>query len=147
MPPQTKPNTLDFEAQGTFLGTVRLLTPYIWPADRADLKLRVALAIVLMIAAKFVTIAVPYAFKFATDALAPQPDAATASLPAALAGVFALTALYGALAHSDGVDASRGATRCSPPWRCMRCGGSPTTSSCICTGCRCAITWSARPAA
>ena len=60
----------NLETQGTFLGTVRLLTPYIWPADRADLKLRVVLAIVLMIASKFVTIAIPYAFKYATDALA-----------------------------------------------------------------------------
>ena len=50
-------------SRGTFLGTVRLLTPYIWPTDRADLKLRVVLAIVLMVASKFVTIATPYAFK------------------------------------------------------------------------------------
>ena len=57
------------ESRGTFLGTVRLLTPYLWPADRADLKLRVVLAILLMIVSKFVTIAIPYAFKWTTNAL------------------------------------------------------------------------------
>src|ERR1700677_1666366 len=36
--------------RGTFMGTVRLLLPYIWPADRADLRLRVLLAIVLLVA-------------------------------------------------------------------------------------------------
>src|ERR1700683_2160486 len=30
--------------RGTFMGTVRLLLPYIWPADRADPRLRVLLA-------------------------------------------------------------------------------------------------------
>ena len=76
---------------------MKLLTPYIWPTDRADLKLRVVLAIVLMIASKFVTIATPYAFKYATDALAHAPDGRHSLLPAALTGMFALTALYGVL--------------------------------------------------
>src|SRR5580700_5240340 len=53
--------------RGTFMGTVRLLLPYIWPSDRADLRLRVLLAIVLMIASKLFTIATPYAFKWVTD--------------------------------------------------------------------------------
>jgi ATP-binding cassette subfamily B protein len=101
MPPETRPNAsknaLAFEARGTFLGTVRLLIPYIWPSDRADLKLRVALAIILMVASKLVTIATPYAFKYATDALAHEHDAGRSLLPSALSGVFALTALYGLL--------------------------------------------------
>ncbi len=101
MPPENSkpasPKALDFEARGTFLGTVRLLTPYIWPADRADLKLRVGLAIVAMVASKFITIAIPYAFKYATDALAGAPDVRHIPLPSALTGMFALTALYGAL--------------------------------------------------
>jgi ATP-binding cassette subfamily B protein len=101
MPPETRSNAaapkLDFEARGTFLGTVRLLTPYIWPSDRADLKLRVLLAILLMVASKLVTIATPYAFKYATDALAHAPDGHRGWLPAALSGMFALTCAYGAL--------------------------------------------------
>ncbi len=46
------------------------LWPYIWPADRRDLKTRVIFATVLLFAAKFATIAVPFTFKWATDALA-----------------------------------------------------------------------------
>jgi len=85
------------EQQGTFLGVVRLLAPYIWPRDRADLKFRVVLAIGLMIASKFVTISIPYAFKWATDSLAGAPAAKPIPLPSALAGMFALTVIYGAL--------------------------------------------------
>ena len=95
--PKASPNALNFDERGTFLGTVRLLTPYIWPADRADLKLRVLLAILAMVVSKFVTIAIPYAFKYATDALAGSPDAKHIPLPSIMTGMFALTALYGAL--------------------------------------------------
>ncbi len=95
--PKASPNALNFDERGTFLGTVRLLTPYIWPNDRADLKLRVLLAILAMVVSKFVTIAIPYAFKYATDALAGTPDAKHIPLPTVLTGMFALTALYGVL--------------------------------------------------
>src|SRR5271155_4560247 len=55
---------------GALLGTVAQLWPYIWPVDRRDLKLRVIFATVLLFLAKFATIAVPFTFKWATDALA-----------------------------------------------------------------------------
>ena len=55
---------------GAMLRTLVQLWPYIWPADRRDLKGRVILATVLLFAAKFATIAVPFTFKWATDALA-----------------------------------------------------------------------------
>jgi ATP-binding cassette subfamily B protein len=86
-----------WESRGTFLGTVRLLTPYLWPADRADLKLRVVLAILLMVASKFVTIAIPYAFKWTTNALVSGEGPASVPLPSVLKGVVALTCLYGIL--------------------------------------------------
>ena len=38
--------------RGTLRGTVQLLWPYIWPTDRADLKLRVFLAFALMLLSK-----------------------------------------------------------------------------------------------
>ena len=74
---------------------VNLLWPYIWPSDRRDLKLRVLLAVALMAASKFVTISIPYAFKWATDALADKADAPP--LPSILTGVIALTIIYGLL--------------------------------------------------
>jgi len=55
---------------GAMLRTLVRLWPYIWPADRPDLKNRVMLATVLLFAAKLATVAVPFTFKWATDALA-----------------------------------------------------------------------------
>jgi ABC-type transport system involved in Fe-S cluster assembly fused permease/ATPase subunit len=55
---------------GTLLGTLVELWPYIWPSDRSDLKARVVFATVLLFLAKFATMAVPFTFKWATDALA-----------------------------------------------------------------------------
>ena len=60
----------EVSADGGSLFTVMWgLWPYIWPAERRDLKLRVALAMVVLLAAKLATIAVPFTFKWATDAL------------------------------------------------------------------------------
>jgi ABC-type transport system involved in Fe-S cluster assembly fused permease/ATPase subunit len=55
---------------GAILRTLVNLWPYIWPSDRRDLKARVLLATVLLFAAKLATVAVPFTFKWATDALA-----------------------------------------------------------------------------
>jgi ATP-binding cassette, subfamily B, heavy metal transporter len=56
------------------VSTLLRLWPYIWPSDRADLKLRVAAATVLLLVAKLATTAVPFTFKWATDALAGHPS-------------------------------------------------------------------------
>jgi ATP-binding cassette subfamily B protein len=45
------------------------LWPYIWPGDRIDLKMRVVWSVVLLLLAKFATLAIPFTFKWATDAL------------------------------------------------------------------------------
>src|SRR5579863_8928311 len=79
------------------VSTAVRLWPYIWPKDRGDLKLRVVLAVWLMIAAKLATIAVPYAFKWATDALAGERALDKIPLPALLSGVAMLTVVYGVL--------------------------------------------------
>ena len=55
---------------GAMFSTVVRLWPYIWPTERRDLKARVVFAMVLLFAAKLATIAVPFTFKWATDALA-----------------------------------------------------------------------------
>jgi ATP-binding cassette subfamily B protein len=60
---------------GTLLGTLAHLWPYIWPTDRRDLRLRVIGSLALLLLAKLATIAVPFTFKWATDALAGHPDA------------------------------------------------------------------------
>jgi ABC-type transport system involved in Fe-S cluster assembly fused permease/ATPase subunit len=76
--------------------TFRHLWPYIWPHERADLRTRIFLAVVLLLAAKLVTIGIPYAFKWATDALT-GAEAKDVALPALIAGPVALTLLYGLL--------------------------------------------------
>jgi ATP-binding cassette, subfamily B, heavy metal transporter len=48
---------------------LRALAPYIWPSDRPDLQATVVVSLVLMLAAKIVTVAMPFTFKWATDAL------------------------------------------------------------------------------
>ena len=45
------------------------LWPYIWPGDRADLKMRVVWSMVLLLVAKLATLSVPFTFKWAIDAL------------------------------------------------------------------------------
>jgi ATP-binding cassette subfamily B protein len=52
------------------VSTLVHLWPYIWPDDRRDLKIRVGIATLLIFAAKLATVAVPFTFKWATDALA-----------------------------------------------------------------------------
>jgi ATP-binding cassette, subfamily B, heavy metal transporter len=81
----------------TLISTAARLWPYIWPKDRTDLKLRVLFAVVLMVAAKLTTIAVPYAFKWATDALAGERALDKIPLPSLLSGIVALTIVYGGL--------------------------------------------------
>src|SRR5256886_17492854 len=55
--------------QATLMGTLVHLWPYIWPSDRADLKMRVVWSMVLLLLAKLATLAVPFTFKWAIDAL------------------------------------------------------------------------------
>jgi ATP-binding cassette, subfamily B, heavy metal transporter len=81
-------------AKVSFAETWRRLWPYVWPAERKDLQRRIYAAFALLLVAKFVTIAVPYSFKWATDALTGN---APADLPAFLAAPIALTILYGLL--------------------------------------------------
>ena len=85
------------EAQASLYSTIRNLWPYIWPDDRADLRRRIYVALVLLVVAKLITIAVPYSFKWATDALVNKKDAGVDLLPAVLAGPIALTLFYGFL--------------------------------------------------
>ncbi len=87
-------------SRGALLRTLVHLWPYIWPADRRDLKLRVLGAMVLLLAAKLATIAVPFTFKWATDALAGHgtaPVGASDWFAWALAAPLAMTVAYGGM--------------------------------------------------
>ena len=86
--------------RGALLTTLVHLWPYIWPSDRGDLKRRVIGSLALLLAAKLATIAVPFTFKWATDALAGQgtaPIAAADWLLWAIAAPVAMTVAYGGM--------------------------------------------------
>src|SRR6476659_3334919 len=86
--------------RGALLTTLIHLWPYIWPSDRGDLKTRVLGSLVLLLAAKLATIAVPFTFKWATDALAGKgtaPIAAADWLFWAIAAPIAMTIAYGGM--------------------------------------------------
>ncbi|MFL0694356.1 MAG: ABCB family ABC transporter ATP-binding protein/permease [Agrobacterium tumefaciens] len=89
---ETKKKTVSAD-DGNPMQTLVNLWPYMWPADRFDLKMRVVWATVFLIISKFVLILVPYFFKWATDALDGRLDMA-GLLPTFLLGAVALVIFY-----------------------------------------------------
>src|SRR6516162_3757328 len=86
--------------RASLFAIVRGLWPDIWPADRRDLKLRVALSLVLVLSAKLATIAVPFTFKWATDALTGEGSAPVAPSSGLIWGITApilMTLAYGGM--------------------------------------------------
>jgi len=81
---------------GTMLNTLKNLWPYMWPADRADLKMRVVWATVFLVIAKLVLVLVPYFFKWATDALTGELQPAD-YIPLVLVGPVMLVLAYNAV--------------------------------------------------
>ncbi len=65
-----RPNLLGLKADASHWTVLKSLLPYIWPAGRRDLRIEVAGAFVVLVLAKIITVAVPVAFKAATDWLA-----------------------------------------------------------------------------
>src|ERR1700712_2327899 len=101
LPPEaTLPPASTAVEQASLIGTLVHLWPYIWPTERADLKMRVVWSVVLLLIAKLATVSVPFTFKWATDALtgkgsAPfEPSNWTMWL---IASPFIMTASYGGL--------------------------------------------------
>ena len=104
---KTSPNSLSvgairglierFKPAPKDLDVVRGLLPYVWPRDRPDLQRTVLISLALMVAAKLVTVMMPFTYKWATDALiaasgVAKPTTATGWLVAA--PLFAVV-LYG----------------------------------------------------
>ncbi len=75
------------------------LLPYLWPAGRADLKIRIAAAAVCLILGKVVMVAVPFIFGTAVDVLTQietgGESAQTLAIPVALIVGFALVRFAG----------------------------------------------------
>jgi ABC-type transport system involved in Fe-S cluster assembly fused permease/ATPase subunit len=85
---------------GALFRTLVRLWPYIWPRERVDLQWRVIWATVLLFGAKLATIAVPFTFKWAVDALSGQGSAPVAPdswFAWALAAPIVMTLAYGGI--------------------------------------------------
>ena len=108
--PAAKPPEEDTGApkrEASLIVTMVRLWPYLWPSDRFDLKLRVLASLALTVISKLVTIAVPFTFKWTTDALAGAAKGVSvphALLGIALGGPLALTLLYGVARPDGGLD-------------------------------------------
>ena len=101
LPPSPFDGALDRRKRdGSLFRVLQGLMPYVWPSTRPDLRRRIYLAFALMIAAKLITVCVPFAFKWATDAVSRESHThapAGHELLGLLWGPLALTALYGGL--------------------------------------------------
>ncbi|MEL6920730.1 MAG: ABC transporter ATP-binding protein/permease [Pseudomonadota bacterium] len=78
---------------GDLITTIRNLWPYMWPADRPDLKMRVVWAMFYLVLANVVLVLVPYGFKWATDALNGELQAYN-WIPSTLLAPFMLVVAY-----------------------------------------------------
>jgi ABC-type transport system involved in Fe-S cluster assembly fused permease/ATPase subunit len=61
--------------------TVRTLLPYLWPKGALDLRVRVAAAVVFLVAAKGINVAVPALYKYVVDSLAVDAADKIAAVP------------------------------------------------------------------
>ena len=76
--------------------TIRKVLPYLWPADKPSIKVRVVLALIVLVLARTVSVATPFYYKAAVDALAPVAKGAEPAVLLAM-GAVGLTIAYGML--------------------------------------------------
>ena len=78
-PSNTKSDTNSAPPEGWH--TLRRFLPYLWPKDRTDLRIRIVVAMVLVLIAKGATLALPYAYRAAVDAMeTPANEAAMVAI-------------------------------------------------------------------
>ncbi len=72
--------------------TLQRFLPYLWPKGNPDLRVRIALALILVLAAKSVTLALPFAYKGAVNAM--EDTGAAAQIAEGAQVAMALVAAY-----------------------------------------------------
>jgi ATP-binding cassette subfamily B protein len=81
----------DAPPHGHRLRTLRSFGPYLWPQGRRDLHIRVVLAVIVLIAAKIITVFVPFFYRDAINALsAASPGAVVVAVPVVLIVAFSV---------------------------------------------------------
>ncbi len=89
--------------------TLVSLLPYLWPAGRNDLRVRVAISVVMLVVAKLVTLWVPFLFKQSIDALSsPQGQAVAVPVVLIVAYGVARSLMQGLAQVRDGIFAKVG---------------------------------------
>ena len=89
--PQSRADAV-LKARTGHLAVLRELLPYIWPANRPDLRWRVVFALAALVAAKAITLAVPIAYKQVVDWLTGHANGAGTAAESAL-GLAAIPAM------------------------------------------------------
>ena len=87
MPPDTAPASKDARHDGW--KTLRRFLPYLWPVDNATLRRRVVGAVLMVLLGKATTLALPFAYKRAVDAMTLGDTGSQAALTVAMAFVLA----------------------------------------------------------
>lgn len=65
--------------------TLKRFLPYLWPSDNPGLRVRIAISLVLVLSAKAVTLALPFAYKGAVNAMEGNPAIAAIDTGASVA--------------------------------------------------------------
>ena len=78
------------------MGIIRRVIPYLWPDDAPSIKARVVLAMFILVLARVLSVATPFLYKAAVDALVPAEGAVPPALMLGL-GAVGLVVAYGAM--------------------------------------------------
>lgn len=87
MPPMDDPTAADERRSG--LRTLRKVWPYVWPKTERAIRVRVVLALLVLVGAKGIAVLTPVFYKGAVDALADE------GVPLLALGAVGLTVAYG----------------------------------------------------
>ena len=90
--PQSRSDAV-LQARTGHITVLRELLPYIWPANRPDLRWRVVFALGALVVAKAITLAVPIAYKQIIDLLTGQASSGTPAGGVSMLGLAMLPAM------------------------------------------------------
>ncbi|KAA0597859.1 ATP-binding cassette subfamily B protein [Azospirillum lipoferum] len=93
--PSTSDTSAFIRPSGDLRAAVRSLGPYIWPRDSVETRVRVVLAMLLLVGAKVANVYVPIFYKHAVDALTPASAGGSVGPGAAVTIPLGLIVAYG----------------------------------------------------
>ncbi|ALJ37881.1 ABC transporter ATP-binding protein/permease [Azospirillum brasilense] len=88
--PSPAPSYAEAASSTGDMAALRSLVPYLWPHDSFETKLRVVVALILLVGAKVANVWVPLFYKRAVDALSPGDAGALVTIPLGLIVAYGL---------------------------------------------------------